>query len=95
MVNCILKDRDGFIWFGIWYGLCCFDGVKFKIFNKQEYDLDVLLCKIQCIVEDKNGYIWVKIIDCKLYVFNKVIECFYVVYDDMKNYLENIQVIKL
>ena len=29
-VNCTLKDRDGFIWFGTWYGLCCFDGVKFK-----------------------------------------------------------------
>jgi ligand-binding sensor domain-containing protein len=35
-VNCTLKDRDGFIWFGTWYGLCCFDGVKFKTFNKQE-----------------------------------------------------------
>ena len=36
-VNCTLKDRDGFIWFGTWYGLCCFDGVKFKTFNKQEH----------------------------------------------------------
>ena len=51
--------------------------------------------KIQRIVEDKNGYIWVKTIDRKLYVFNKVTECFHAVYDDMKNYSENIQVIKL
>lgn len=94
-VNCTLKDRDGFIWFGTWYGLCCFDGVKFKTFNKQEHDSDVPPRKIQRIVEDKNGYIWVKTIDRKLYVFNKVTECFHAVYDDMKNYSENIQVIKL
>lgn len=94
-VNCTLKDRDGFIWFGTWYGLCCFDGVKFKTYNKQEHDSDVPPRKIQRIVEDKNGYIWVKTIDRKLYVFNKVTECFHAVYDDMKNYSENIQVIKL
>lgn len=70
-VNCTLKDRDGFIWFGTWYGLCCFDGVKFKTFNKQEHDSDVPPRKIQRIVEDKNGYIWVKTIDRKLYVFIK------------------------
>ena len=28
----------------------------------------------------------VKTIDRKLYVFNKVTECFHAVYDDMKNY---------
>ena len=94
-VNCTLKDRDGFIWFGTWYGLCCFDGVKFRVFNKQERGSDVPPRKIQRIVEDKNGYIWVKTIDRKLYVFNKVTECFHAVYDDMKNYSENIQVIKL
>jgi hypothetical protein len=69
--------------------------VKFKTFNKQEHDSDVPPRKIQRIVEDKNGYIWVKTIDRKLYVFNKVTECFHAVYDDMKNYSENIQVIKL
>lgn len=94
-VNCTLKDRDGFIWFGTWYGLCCFDGVKFKTYNKQEYNSDVPPRKIQRIVEDKNGYIWVKTIDRKLYIFNKVTERFHAVYDDMKNYSENIQVIKL
>ena len=36
-VNCTLKDRDGFIWFGTWYGLCCFDGVKFKTFMNNLY----------------------------------------------------------
>lgn len=96
VVNCTLKDKDGFIWFGTWYGLCCFDGGKFRTYNKQEYgNSDVPPRKIQKIVEDKNGFIWVKTIDRKLYVFNKVTESFHAVYNDMKNYSENIQVTKL
>lgn len=96
VVNCTLKDRDGFIWIGTWYGLCCFDGVKYRTYNKQENeDSDVPPRKIQRMVEDKNGYLWIKTIDRKLYVFNKVTECFHAVYNDMKNYSENIQVIKV
>lgn len=94
-VNCTLKDKDGFVWLGTWYGLCRFDGVKFKTFNKQEEDSDVPPRKIQSMVEDRNGYIWVKTINRKLYIFNKETERFHAVYDDMKNYSENIQVIKL
>lgn len=95
-VNCTLKDKDGFIWFGTWYGLCCFDGVKFKTYNKQEYNgSDVPPRKIQKMVEDKNGYLWIKTTDRKLYIFNKVTECFHAVYDDMKNYSGNIQIIKV
>ena len=30
IVNCTLKGQDGFIWFGTWYGLCSFDGSKFR-----------------------------------------------------------------
>lgn len=29
-VMCILKDRDGFMWFGTWNGLNRFDGHNFK-----------------------------------------------------------------
>ncbi len=96
VVNCSLKDKDGFLWFGTWYGLCRFDGVKFRTYNKLEDEESALPPrKIQRIVEDKNGYIWVKTIDRKLYVFNKEKETFHAVFDDMKNYSENIQVIKL
>ena len=95
-VNCSLKDKDGFIWFGTWYGLCRFDGVKFKTYDRLEFDESAIPPrKIQRIVEDKNGFIWIKTIDRKLYVFNKEKEIFYAVFDDMKNYSENIQVIKL
>lgn len=96
IVNCIVKGKDGFVWFGTWYGLCSFDGVKVKTYNNAgESGSDIPPKKIQRIVEDKNGYLWVKTVDRKLYVFDKVKETFHAVYDDMKDYLENIQVIKV
>ena len=96
IVNCTVKGKDGFIWFGTWYGLCSFDGVKVKTYNnKGESNSDIPPKKIQRIVEDKNGYLWIKTVDRKLYVFDKVRETFHAVYDDMKDYLENIQVIKV
>jgi signal transduction histidine kinase/DNA-binding response OmpR family regulator/ligand-binding sensor domain-containing protein len=96
VVNCALKDKDGFIWFGTWYGLCRFDGVKFRTYDKMNAKGTVIPPrKIQRIVEDRNGMIWVKTIDRKLYLFNKQYETFHAVFDDMKNYSENIQVVKL
>ncbi|MBQ8521094.1 MAG: response regulator [Bacteroides sp.] len=96
VVNCTLKDHDGFIWFGTWYGLCRFDGQKFYTYNKRlGVDQELPPRKIQHIVEDRLGNLWVKTIDHKLYVFNKKTERFYAVYDDMKNYSDNIQILKM
>lgn len=95
-VSCTLKDRDGFVWFGTWYGLCRFDGQKFYTYNKQQSPEEELPPrKIQHIVEDHNGNLWVKTIDHKLYVFNKRTGKFHSVYDDMKKYSDNIQVVKM
>lgn len=95
-VNCSLKDSDGFIWFGTWYGLCSFDGVKFKTYNNRDgFYSDIPPRKIQNLVEDKNGYLWIKTIDRKLYVFDKREERFHAVYDDMKDYSGNTQIIKI
>ncbi|KAA6324059.1 Sensor histidine kinase TmoS, partial [termite gut metagenome] len=95
-VNCTLKDSDGFIWFGTWYGLCSFDGVKFKTYNNR----DGLLYsptpprKIQKIVEDKNGFLWINTIEGKLYLFDKRNEHFLPI-DNVKKYAENTQIIKI
>ena len=78
VVNCSLKDKDGFLWFGTWYGLCRFDGVQFRTYNKLEDDESALpRRKIQRIVEDKNGTIWVNTLDSKPYVCNKEKETYY------------------
>lgn len=96
IVNCTVKDRDGFIWFGTWYGLSSFDGVKFRSYNNRDgFYSDIPPRKIQRIVEDKNGFLWIKTIDRKLYLFDKRLERFRAVYDDVKRYSENIQIIKV
>lgn len=96
IVNCAIKGEDGFVWFGTWYGLCSFDGAKIKNYNNRDgFYSDIPPRKIQRIVEDKNGFLWIKTIDRKLYVFDKVQESFHAVYDDMKEYLQNIQIIKV
>lgn len=97
IVNCTLKGQDGFVWFGTWYGLCSFDGTKFRSYDNRDgfYAADIPPRKIQRIVEDKNGFLWIKTIDRKLYLFDKRQESFHAVYDDVKEYSENIQIIKI
>src|SRR5690242_3357572 len=37
-VNCIFKDRQGFIWFGTFAGLDRYDGSDFKVFRNDPRD---------------------------------------------------------
>lgn len=97
IVNCTVKGSDGFIWFGTWYGLCSFDGARFKTYNSRNvYYTDIPPRKIQIIIEDKNGNLWIKTVDHKLYVFDKRKECFYAVFNELKKkYSVNSQIIKI
>jgi len=80
-----IKDADGFMWFGTWYGLCSFDGVKFKSYNsRDDYNTDIRPHKLQNIIEAKDGNLWVKNIDHKLYLFEKRKELFYDVFNEIK-----------
>jgi len=59
-VNAILKDADGFLWFGTLSGLNRYDGYSFKIFNKQYNDSFSL--RDNCILslyELPDGRMWV------------------------------------
>ncbi|KAA6318137.1 hypothetical protein EZS27_031814, partial [termite gut metagenome] len=97
MVNCTLKDSDGFIWFGTWYGLCSFDGVKFKTYNNRDelFDSPTPPRKIQKIAEDKNGFLWINTIEGKLYLFDRRNGHFLPIYDKVKKYAENTQIINI
>ena len=84
-VFCAMKDVDGFMWFGTWYGLTSFDGVKFKSYNsRDDYNTDIPPHKVQSIVEGKNQNLWVKTIDHKLYLFDKKNELYYDVFNEIK-----------
>ncbi len=58
MVDCIIQDRQGFIWFGTWNGLCRYDGYSFEVFSGNESDLgnDNFIYTLQ---EDAEGNIWI------------------------------------
>ena len=95
-VQCCLKDRDGFLWFGTWYGLCRFDGDQFTTYNKSvNPESDVPPRKVESLAEDAQGRLWLKTVDWKLYVFDRVTERFHAVYDELKKYTKNLQIIKI
>jgi len=96
IVDCSLKDCDGFLWFGTWYGLCSFDGIGFTPYiTRINNHSDIPPRKIQNIVEDNKGFIWIQTIDRRLYVFDKHKETFHEVYNEIKNLSRNVQIIKI
>src|SRR3972149_2121136 len=38
MVDCMLKDKKGFLWFGTWNGLNRFDGYNFTVYKEDPDD---------------------------------------------------------
>ena len=95
-VMCALKDSDGFLWFGTWYGLCRFDGDQFKNYNKpMKGGSAIPPRKIESMAEDAQGSLWLKTVDWDLYVFNRHTEQYHAVYDELKAYTQNLQVIKI
>ena len=60
MVDCILRDSQGFMWFGTWNGLCRYDGYKIEIFNNESGNVNSLRNNfIYALSEDQFGNIWV------------------------------------
>ncbi|SHE44158.1 hybrid sensor histidine kinase/response regulator transcription factor [Dysgonomonas macrotermitis] len=56
----ILQDRNGFMWFATWDGLCKFDGYNFKTYRILDSKEELTRSnRIEHIDEDSNGYIWV------------------------------------
>jgi ligand-binding sensor domain-containing protein/signal transduction histidine kinase/DNA-binding response OmpR family regulator len=59
-VNCILKDKYGFLWFGTADGLNKYDGYKFKVFrNKPGNSKTIPDNYITCLFEDKADELWI------------------------------------
>ena len=56
MVNTIIQDSIGYLWFGTWDGLNQFDGYNFTIYNKVD---GMSNPTINALLEDKDGIIWI------------------------------------
>ena len=76
-VNCMLRDRDGFIWFGTQDGLNLYDGKKFRVFQNQPGDSNSLSNNyILSLCEDEEGLIWAGTMTGGLNRFDKHTERF-------------------
>lgn len=71
-VNCVLKDRQGYMWFGTQDGLSRYDGYQFKVYKPRAKRGHVLLSNtIQHLYEDKAGNLWVGIAGGNLHVYDR------------------------
>lgn len=60
MVDCMLLDSKGFMWFGTWNGLNRFDGYNFTFYKRDSRNPGSLSGNfIYDLAEDKEGNIWV------------------------------------
>lgn len=59
-VNCIIQDRDGFLWFATNDGLNKYDGYSFKVYRNNKQDRTSLSSNdITYLMEDNQGYLWI------------------------------------
>ncbi len=59
LVHCMLKDSNGFMWFGTWNGLNRFDGYNFTVFKRGETKTAISSNFIYALEEDSFGNIWI------------------------------------
>lgn len=96
MVSCSIETRDGFSWFGTWYGLARFDGAAFRtLTGPYLHASDPAPRKVETLVEDSCGNLWIKTLDWKLSVLFKRKLYFKSVFDELKPFSTNLQVIKI
>jgi ligand-binding sensor domain-containing protein len=76
-VTCILKDREGFMWFGSWDGINRFDGHAFVSYRSSSGDMSQLgNDRIDQIIEDQSDHLWLRAYDKQIYRFDKKTEQF-------------------
>ena len=91
-----IRDKDGFMWFGTWHGLCAFDGNWFSPYMaRQSNASDMPPRKVRDMLEDNDGNLWICDTDNHLFRFNKLTETFHALYKDLKGKARNVQVIKI
>lgn len=70
-INCILQDRDGYLWIATWSGLVRYDGYTTSIFHSGNGPGDIKSNLISTLFEDRTGNIWVGTHMGGLFLYNK------------------------
>lgn len=86
-VTTIIKDKEGFVWFGTWAGINRFDGNRFVAYKSNPGDFSSLRSnRIDEIVEDRtSSFLWVKAYDNRIYRFDKRKHTFTSLHDLIQN----------
>ena len=58
-INCILQDREGYLWIGTWSGLIRYDGYSTTVFHSEKGEGGLKSNKITSLLEDRIGNLWV------------------------------------
>jgi len=75
--QCVIRDKQGFIWIGTQEGLVRYDGYDTRIFKHNGEDVNSLSANdISSIVEDEEGNLWIGTINGGLNLFNTKTEQF-------------------
>jgi len=77
-VTSLIKDQEGFMWFGSWSGITRFDGHKFLIYKSHPGDNSNLQSnRIEEIVDAPGtGFLWLRAYDEHVYRFDKKAQVF-------------------
>jgi ligand-binding sensor domain-containing protein/serine phosphatase RsbU (regulator of sigma subunit) len=76
-VNCIIQDRQGFMWIGTQDGLNRYDGYSFKVYKHNQSNPKTLPDNfIQSLFLDSQGRMWVGTYGAGLSLFDPVTETF-------------------
>lgn len=71
-VTCMLKDKEGFMWFGTWDGINRYDGHTFVSYKSLPGDMSQLgNGRIDRMAEDQAGHLWIEAYDRQIYRFDK------------------------
>ncbi|MFC2094531.1 two-component regulator propeller domain-containing protein [Bacteroidota bacterium] len=77
IINTIMKDSKGFMWFGTESGLNKYDGYEFVIYKNNPFDSTAISTNlIQSTFEDSEGFIWIGTGGGGLNKFNRETEGF-------------------
>lgn len=57
-IRCIYKDSRGLLWIGTEAGLCCYDGINYKVYNETN---GLKHNRVWAIVEDEQNNLWLSL----------------------------------
>lgn len=78
MINDILQDSDGFMWFATKNGLNRYDGHTFTVYTHNPYDSSSISGDdVVCLMEESEDYLWVGTASNGLNLFDRKREIFY------------------